>query len=635
MSGEEIIGTVYETGSVIFRQGEPGDTMYVIQSGAVEIFRIVDDREEVLSVLQKGDFFGEMSLLRDAPRGATARTLQQTRLLPLTKVSLLERGKRDPEVLFHLIKGLIVRLGKTREALRQSSEQAVRGASGQAEEPAAVGPAGRASLPVPGGETTGPAALPAPRAPSQSVADSTRLIAAALGIDAAGTPGVSPTLEGLQSFAAGTRVFQEGDPGDAMYIVMAGTVHIVQGQARDEQVVAVLAPGNFFGEMSLLSDGSRNAGAVAVTPASLLAIKKAEFQSMIRSQPELALFVIRTVLARLEQMEGVRYDPSRSVDAARGLWQPVLEKETIRVSLVALSTCAGCSAVLLDDEFLGKLNEHARIVYCPMLMDKDHIPEADVAIVDGLVRLREDAEVLGEVRAKSKVVVAWGTCACFGGIPAIANRHDLDDLIAETYGGTADAFGHYLSGKSGTTAEGTYQEHGIRLLRQASRLDVHEKVDYMVPGCPPAPLLLLQLVEEVTGVQVTKAKAVVCAECPRNKPNREPVACLHLHPPATGDPGKCLAALGVACMGSVTRGGCGAACPSSGQPCWSCRGPSVPVLKKILEGQPFEEAFGKILSQRCRFDEAKTREHVRLLRRQGHALYDFDHELPGNLARYR
>ena len=96
MSTSNLIGPVYEPGTVIFRQGEPGDTLYLIQSGAVEYSYKQGDTETVLTILEKGDFFGEMALFGQERRPATARAIRRTRLLPLTRASLLETDAAGP-----------------------------------------------------------------------------------------------------------------------------------------------------------------------------------------------------------------------------------------------------------------------------------------------------------------------------------------------------------------------------------------------------------------------------------------------------------------------------------------------------------------------------------------------------------
>ncbi len=440
----------------------------------------------------------------------------------------------------------------------------------------------------------------------------------------------------LVSFQPGEVIFNEGDPGDEMYILLKGDVRIFQGAGEDRREIRILQPGGFFGEMAILSDSPRSAAAVAGSETLLARIKKSELHDLINARPEIALHITRTLIAMLKEQQAILASPANHSEAAQLMsWRPVLRKEKIKISLVSLSTCAGCSAVLLDDQLLEKLFQYTKIVYCPMLMDNAHLSEADVAIVDGLVRLRDDVQVLEEARAKSRYLVAWGTCAAYGGIPGEANRFEPEELIAETYGNTVDAFSYYLSGQAGVDRDATYQKHGkVALLRQAHRISTFAKVDYFLPGCPANPELLLQLITELMTEQAGKGKAIVCAECTR-KASKDVAGSFHMSPIAGADPGKCLTSLGAACMGFVTKGGCGAPCPINGMPCWGCRGPSMPVVKKIAAGDYYEEVFSKGLSLRCKVEEAPTRERVRVLKRQGHALFDFDHEASASATRYR
>jgi F420-non-reducing hydrogenase small subunit len=267
-----------------------------------------------------------------------------------------------------------------------------------------------------------------------------------------------------------------------------------------------------------------------------------------------------------------------------------------------------------------------------MLIDQDHLPEADVALIDGAVRLKEDEEVLEEAREKSRFAVAWGTCAAFGGIPAHANRYELEDLIQETYGQTSDAYAYYLSGAGGVE-QTTYQEEGISLLRKAYELDDFVRVDYYVPGCPPLPNLLLQLLGELTGQSFKGAKPIVCAECGR-RPSKEPVTSLQAFPREDKE-GTCFHSLGVLCAGFLTKGGCDAVCTRHGLPCWGCRGPAKLALKKMASGDSFEEIVIEKLVRRCRMEEAELEPAVKLLRRQGHSLFDFETNFLSSLARVR
>jgi F420-non-reducing hydrogenase small subunit len=230
------------------------------------------------------------------------------------------------------------------------------------------------------------------------------------------------------------------------------------------------------------------------------------------------------------------------------------------------------------------------------------------------------------------LLVAWGTCASFGGIPAHANRYELEELIEETYGHTADAYAHYLSGRGGV-GRATYQEEGIALLRKAYEVDDIVRVDYYVPGCPPQAGFLLQLLSELTGQSLKGAKPVVCAECGR-KPTKAAVASLEATP-RQDDRETCFHSQGVLCMGVLTKGGCGAICTRSGLPCWGCRGPAKTALKKMAGGDSYEEVVVDRLARRCRMEDDQVRPAVKRLRMQGHSLFDFERNFLSSLSRIR
>jgi hypothetical protein len=71
---------MYDRGQIIFRQGEPGDCAYFIQSGEVEVIRDENGSESVIATLSEGEYFGEKALISSAPRSATIRAATQTRV---------------------------------------------------------------------------------------------------------------------------------------------------------------------------------------------------------------------------------------------------------------------------------------------------------------------------------------------------------------------------------------------------------------------------------------------------------------------------------------------------------------------------------------------------------------------------
>lgn len=101
-------------------------------------------------------------------------------------------------------------------------------------------------------------------------------------------------------FPAGTVLFEEGQPGHVMYIVVAGEIEIRRRVSGVERVLAVLGDGEFFGEMAILSGRPRSATAVVRSAARLLVIDGTTFEAMLRARPEIALRLIKALAARLE-----------------------------------------------------------------------------------------------------------------------------------------------------------------------------------------------------------------------------------------------------------------------------------------------------------------------------------------------
>ena len=99
----EGLGRPYRDGEWIVREGEPGDCMFVVQAGRVEIFRNRGGREVRLAVLEEGDVFGEMSLFEREPRCASARVMGEARVLTLDKKSFLRRVHEDPSLAFRIL----------------------------------------------------------------------------------------------------------------------------------------------------------------------------------------------------------------------------------------------------------------------------------------------------------------------------------------------------------------------------------------------------------------------------------------------------------------------------------------------------------------------------------------------------
>jgi CRP-like cAMP-binding protein len=97
-------------GTVLFRENEPGQEMYIIQSGKVKISKQVRNIEKTLVILGKGDFFGEMSILNNKPRSATAEVVEDARLLVIDPQTFETMVRGNAEIAIRIIKNLSARL---------------------------------------------------------------------------------------------------------------------------------------------------------------------------------------------------------------------------------------------------------------------------------------------------------------------------------------------------------------------------------------------------------------------------------------------------------------------------------------------------------------------------------------------
>jgi CRP/FNR family cyclic AMP-dependent transcriptional regulator len=106
-------GCAYPQGSVIFNENDPGHLVFIIQSGRIEIRKAVGDRQKVLAQLGRGDFFGEMALISDRPRSATATAVEDCRLLALKSDTFFRILRTNYDVTVRIIEQLAARLAES------------------------------------------------------------------------------------------------------------------------------------------------------------------------------------------------------------------------------------------------------------------------------------------------------------------------------------------------------------------------------------------------------------------------------------------------------------------------------------------------------------------------------------------
>ncbi len=104
-------------GTVLFREGEPGKDVYVLQSGRVSITKKVGDLETLLATLNTGEFFGEMAIVSNKPRNATATVLEDSKLLAIDPKTFEEMVRGNAEIALRMIKKLAERLAHADEQI--------------------------------------------------------------------------------------------------------------------------------------------------------------------------------------------------------------------------------------------------------------------------------------------------------------------------------------------------------------------------------------------------------------------------------------------------------------------------------------------------------------------------------------
>jgi F420-non-reducing hydrogenase small subunit len=249
--------------------------------------------------------------------------------------------------------------------------------------------------------------------------------------------------------------------------------------------------------------------------------------------------------------------------------------EKAKIGTMWLGGCSGCHLSIADiHEAIIDVMELADFEFSPVLMDVkyDEIPELDVAIIEGGIRNEENREMAEKLREKAKIIINYGTCAVYGGIPGLGNLSTPQELVEEAY----------MISPSTPNQECVLPCEDVPQLESRVRpLDQVIDVDISIPGCPPrsdvvAEIVLALLKGEPYEIPTTN----LCEVCPREKPPEglamdKIIRQFELGVP---EPELCLIPQGLVCMGPSTISICGAECPTIAIQCRGCYGPTSKVM---------------------------------------------------------
>lgn len=267
--------------------------------------------------------------------------------------------------------------------------------------------------------------------------------------------------------------------------------------------------------------------------------------------------------------------------------------DKLKLALYWAASCGGCEMAVLEIyEKILTLAQHSEILFWPVAIDAKYkdveaLPDKhiDICLFNGAIRNSESEHIAKLLRNKSKVLVAYGSCATEGSIPALANLSDKKGVFECVYGYTASTDNPlkvFPQPKTKVT-EGEIEipEFYDSVYTLADVVDV----DYFIPGCPPVPeqtWAVLELIIEgkplpPKGSYVGCGNKTVCDECKREKHEKKIKKFYRIYA-VEHDPKLCFLEQGIFCAGPATRSGCSARCLNTNMPCRGCYGAAEGVL---------------------------------------------------------
>lgn len=210
-----------------------------------------------------------------------------------------------------------------------------------------------------------------------------------------------------------------------------------------------------------------------------------------------------------------------------------IEPQKPKIAVFDFTSCEGCQLQLVNKE--DTLADFLNAVEVVNFREASSArgDDYDIALIEGSISRNDEVKRLTKIREKAKVLVALGSCACFGGINKLKNEFDVKTINREVYG------------------KDPKETLWVKSVGEIV------KVDLEIPGCPVAKAEVESIVRHlIWGTPFSFPVYPVCVECKQQFTS-------------------CLMEKGLLCLGPITRGGCNAPCPAGGLGCWGCRGPAT------------------------------------------------------------
>lgn len=235
----------------VFQIGEPGDALYLVESGQVELMADGQRGGESLARLGAGGFFGEMALLTGRTRAANARALQNSNLWVLYRADFDELLVRHPAISVSLNRSLAQRLAEADQCY---------------------------------------------------INEHLRRLTLLAGLSHQQLEEVADRLRPAR-YRAGEHIYDQGSTGKALYLIESGEVRLLKRVDGVSIPLAPLESGDFFGEMELLNDSPRAATVEVIRDADLWVLNKEDFEALLVRYPSLAINLSRTISRRLNEVD--------------------------------------------------------------------------------------------------------------------------------------------------------------------------------------------------------------------------------------------------------------------------------------------------------------------------------------------